>query len=54
MVGNYKSYFRNVKRKGKVIFDHSTTLRQRWVGNKPIARSKNDERKLGDLERNIV
>ena len=26
MVGNYKSYFRNVKRKGKVIFDHSTTL----------------------------
>jgi len=27
MVGTYKSYFRNVKRKGKVIFDHSTTLR---------------------------
>ena len=54
IVGNYKSYFRNVKRKGKVIFDHSTTLRQRWVGNKPIAISKNDERKLGDLERNMV
>ena len=26
MVGTYKSYFRNVKRKGKVIFDHSITL----------------------------
>ena len=26
MVGTYKSYFRNVKRKGKVFFDHSTTL----------------------------
>ena len=26
MVGAYKSYFRNVKRKGKVIFDRSTTL----------------------------
>ena len=27
MVGTYKPYFRNVKRKGKVIFDHSNTLR---------------------------
>ena len=26
MVGTYKSYFRNVKRRSKVIFDHSTTL----------------------------
>ena len=26
MVGTYKSYFRNVKTKGKVIFYHSTTL----------------------------
>ena len=26
MVGTYKSYFRNVKRRGQVIFDHSTTL----------------------------
>jgi len=26
MVGTYKSYFSNVKKKGKVIFDHSTTL----------------------------
>ena len=26
MVGTYKSYLGNVKRKGKVIFDHSTTL----------------------------
>ena len=28
MVGTYKSYFRNVKRKGKVSFDHSTTLKR--------------------------
>ena len=26
MVGTYRTYFRNVKRKDKVIFDHSTTL----------------------------
>ena len=24
--GTYRTYFRNVKRKDKVIFDHSTTL----------------------------
>ena len=27
MIGTYKSYFQNVKRKGKVIFYHSTTLK---------------------------
>ena len=26
MVGTYNTFFRNIKRKGKVIFDHSTTL----------------------------
>ena len=26
MAGTYNTYFRNIKRKGKVIFDYSTTL----------------------------
>ena len=31
MVGTHKSLFRNVKRKGKVIFDHSTTLNMSYL-----------------------
>ena len=31
MVGTYNTYFRNIKRKGKVIVDHSTTLRTKMT-----------------------
>ena len=31
MVGTCNPYFRNVKRKGKMIFDHSTTLREEYL-----------------------
>ena len=40
MVGTYNTYFRNIKRQGKVIFYHGTTLTFRHIYQTPLQLSR--------------